>query len=111
MSAGVLLRYAGGEVYALPTADRHVWRVAGVEVCVDMVGEHAETGEVIGLETLDDLATAAVWRRYATGSSALRPGEVDAAIANAEAVLAKYERPQAKRPTKSKRTGKGRAKR
>lgn len=53
MTAGVLLRYAGGEVYALPTANRHVWRVAGVEVCVDMVGEHAETGGVIGLETLD----------------------------------------------------------
>ena len=102
---GVLLRYAGGTVFALPTADRHVWRVAGVEVFVDVVASHAETGKVSALETFDSLAGAAKFQRFATDAT-FRAGTVDAAIAEAEAVLAKYERP-AKRPGKAK----GRAKR
>lgn len=60
--APVLLRYHGGEVYALPTADRHVWSVAGVEVHVALVASHAETGEVTGAETPNTLATAAEHR-------------------------------------------------
>ena len=112
MTAGVLLHYHGGSAYALPTADPHVWRVAGIEVHVDLVATHPVHNEVIGVEAFDTLAGAAKLQRFASGGVALRPGEVDAAIANAEAVLAKYERPKAKRPpTKAKRTGKGRAKR
>jgi hypothetical protein len=100
---GVLLRYAGGgEVYALPTAEPHVWRVAGIEVHVDLVATHPVYNEVIGVEAFDTLAGAAKFQRFATGGGcALRPGEVDAAIANAEAVLAKYERPKAKRTGKA----------
>jgi hypothetical protein len=68
---GVLLRYAGGgEVYALPTAEPHVWRVAGVEVHVDLVAEHAETGKVIGLEALTDLASAAAHARRLAAETA-----------------------------------------
>ena len=100
---GVLLRYHGGEVYALPTAEPHVWRVAGIEVHVDVVATHpAKSREVIGLETFDSLASAAAFRRFATDAT-FRAGEVDAAIANAEEVLAKYERPRAKRTGKSRR--------
>ena len=69
---GVLLRYAGGEVYALPTAEPHVWRVAGIDVHVGIVAEHAETGEVIGLETLADLASAATHARRLADESAER---------------------------------------
>jgi hypothetical protein len=58
---GVLLRYAGGEVYALPTAEPHVWRVAGVEVHVGVVAAHG--AEVIGLETTAGLAESAERRR------------------------------------------------
>jgi hypothetical protein len=59
---GVLLRYAGGgEVYALPTAEPHVWRVAGVEVHVGVVAAH--DAEVIGLETTAGLAESAERRR------------------------------------------------
>lgn len=110
MSAeAVLLRYCGGEVYALPTADRHVWRVAGIDVFVDVVETHAGTGEVCALETFGSLASAAKFQRFAT-DAAFRAGTVDAAIANAEAVLAKHERPKAKRTqeraTTPKRTGK-----
>ena len=50
MTAGVLLHYHGGEVYALPTADPHAWRVAGVEVHVDLVATHPVHNEVIGVE-------------------------------------------------------------
>lgn len=60
--APVLLRYHGGEVYALPTADRHVWSVAGVEVHVAMVVATHGTGEVMGVETPHRLATAAEHR-------------------------------------------------
>jgi hypothetical protein len=58
---GVLLRYAGGEVYALPTAEPHVWRVAGIEVHVGVVAAH--DAEVIGLETTAGLAESAERRR------------------------------------------------
>lgn len=61
--APVLLRYHGGEVYALPTADRHVWSVAGVEVHVDLVASHADHNTVIGMETLAGLGEAAERRR------------------------------------------------
>jgi hypothetical protein len=109
---GVLLHYHGGEVYALPTADPHVWRVAGIEVHVDLVATHPVHSEVIGVEAFDTLAGAAKFQRFATGGGcALRPGEVDAAIANAEAVLAKYERPKAKRTGKAKGKAKGKSKR
>jgi hypothetical protein len=59
---GVLLRYAGGEVYALPTAEPHVWRVAGIEVHVGIVASPWD-GQVIGLETTVGLAESAERRR------------------------------------------------
>ena len=60
---GVLLRYAGGgKVYALPTADRHVWRVAGIEVHVGIVATR-NGAEVIGLEATAGLAESAERRR------------------------------------------------
>lgn len=99
MSAGVLLRYAGGEVYALPTADRHVWRVAGVEVFADRVASVAATGEVIGLETDLSLAGAAKRRRIRAREDA-RAARVALEMECAP-----------KRPTTAKRKGKGRAKR
>jgi hypothetical protein len=60
---GVLLRYAGGEVYALPTAEPHVWRVAGIEVHVGIVATHPVHNTVIGLETTAGLAESAERRR------------------------------------------------
>lgn len=97
---GVLLRYAGGKVYALPTADRHVWRVAGVEVHVDLVAEHTGTGEVIGLETADSLAGAA---------HSLRMAREAAEHARVALEMERAPKRPAKRAGKAK--AKGRAKR
>ena len=67
---GVLLRYAGGgEVYALPTAEPHVWRVAGVEVHVGIVATN-NGAEVIGLETTVGLAESAERRRRMAAEAA-----------------------------------------
>ncbi len=69
---GVLLRYAGGgEVYALPTAEPHVWRVAGIEVHVEVVSD-PWTGRPIGLEALTDLASAATHARHIAAETAGR---------------------------------------
>lgn len=75
----MLLHYHGGSVYALPTADPHVWRVAGIEVCVGFVADRTDPGDVIWLETLAGLAESAERRRRgaaeATQAAAKRTGK------------------------------------
>ena len=114
---GVLLRYAGGTVYALPTADRHVWRVAGVEVHVDMVVSTHGTGEVMGAETPHSLAYAVEIRHRVAAERERIAAKAAEAAEHARVALEMERTP--KRPAKrtgkakrvAKRTGKGRAKR
>ncbi len=101
MTAGVLLRYAGGEVYGLlntvPGALLSV-RVAGVDIIPPLHGPHAVTsdddGALLTSATLSQLVEAAPRVR--------RSGDE---TAEHERVALEMERTQAKR------TGKGRAKR
>jgi hypothetical protein len=93
VSAGVLLHYHGGEAYALPTADPHVWSVAGVEVHVDLVATHPVHNEVIGVEAFNSLADATVHARRIADEAAEH-----------ERVALEMERAQTQ--TQAKRTGK-----
>lgn len=101
---GVLLRYAGGEVYALPTADRHVWRVAGVNVAVSPRTPCPVRPTESGFETtgtLTDLVAAGEHHR-----------RLEREAAEHARVTLEMERAP-KRPAKrtGKAKGKGRAKR
>jgi hypothetical protein len=104
MTAGVLLRYAGGgEVYGLlntvPGALLSV-RVAGVDIIPPLRGPHAITacddGALLTAATLTQLVEATPHARRIADEAAEH-----------ERVALEMKRP----PTKAKRTGKGRAKR
>ena len=107
MTAGVLLRYAGGgEVYGLlntvPGALLSV-RVAGVDIIPPLHGPHAVTsdddGALLTSATLSQLVEATPHARRIADEAAEH-----------ERVALEMERAP-KRSTKAKRTGKGRAKR
>ena len=99
MTAGVLLRYAGGEVYGLlntvPGALLSV-RVAGVDIIPPLRGPHAviadDDGALLTSATLSQLVEATPHARRSADETAEH-----------ERVALEMERP----PTKAKRTGKG----
>lgn len=103
---GVLLRYRGGTVYALPTSDRHVWRVAGIEVHVDMVVSTHGTGDVMGAETPHSLADAAEIRHRV---AAERERMAREAAEHARVTLEMERAPKRPARAKAKRTGKAKA--
>ena len=102
MTAGVLLRYAGGEVYGLlntvPGALLSV-RVAGVDIIPPLRGPHAVTsdddGALLTSATLSQLVEATPHARRIADEAAEH-----------ERVALEMERTP-KRSTKAKRTGKG----
>ena len=107
MSAGVLLRYAGGEVYGLlntvPGALLSV-RVAGVDIIPPLRGPHAVTsdddGALLTSATLSQLVEATPHARRIADEAAEH-----------ERVALEMERTPTQAKAKAKRTGKGRAKR
>lgn len=103
VTAGVLLRYHGGEVYGLlntvPGALLSV-RVAGVDIIPPLHGPHAVTSDDDGA-----LSTAATLTQLVEATPHAR--RIADEAAEHERVALEMERTQAK----AKRTGKGRAKR
>ena len=112
MTAGVLLRYAGGSVYALPV--RHViglvWDLAvagSVLRCVLRNANGLMDGAWLRTPmTLAELASAPAIQRYVEVMTAERAA---AEAAEHERVALEMERTPTK--AQAKRTGKGRAKR
>ena len=80
MTAGVLLRYAGGEVYALPTEKRLTVCVAGIAVRVDTLV--FVDGVPTLAKTSADLAIAAERARVApTQTKTKRTGKAKRPVA------------------------------
>ena len=108
MTAGVLLRYAGGEVYALP---RHVvglvWDLAVAGVVLRCRLDASTIPDGAWLRVPVDLATLAAMRGIERRVGVMTAARVAAEAAEHERVALEMERA----PTKAKRTGKGRAKR